>query len=110
MPGEHEEDAGVSVVEEVRRCMFQALDRFKLDAEIRFTSTHRLTDMFGILDPHMMLQSKSHKGFTYAFKRTYDKKVNFLEIAVEIDRFTRLLRSCETTFDRNATAFNAYSS
>ena len=29
MPGELLENAGHSVVEEVRRCMFQALDRFK---------------------------------------------------------------------------------
>ena len=40
MPGEHAEDAGLSVVEEVRRCMFLALDRFKLEAEARFTRIH----------------------------------------------------------------------
>jgi len=33
---EHAEDAGLSVVEEVKRYMFQALDRFKLEAETRF--------------------------------------------------------------------------
>ena len=64
MPRKHEEDAGISVVEKVRRCMFQALDRFKLEAETRFTSTHRLNDVFGILNPYMLLQSESHKCFT----------------------------------------------
>ena len=106
MPGEHEEDAGLSVVGEVRRCMFQALDRFKLEAETRFTGIHHLNDMFGFLNPHALLQSESHNGFTNAFRSTYDDEVDFLELAVEIDRFKRLVRSSETTFDRNATAFD----
>ena len=37
MPGEHAEDAGLSVVKEVRGCLFLALDRLKLEAETRFT-------------------------------------------------------------------------
>ena len=106
MPGEHAEDAGLSVVEEVRRCMFLALDRFRLEAEARFTRIHQLNDMFGFLNPHALLQSESHKGFTNAFKSTYDDEVDFSELAVEIDRFKRLVRSSETTFDRNATAFD----
>ena len=57
MPGKHAEDAGLSVVEEVRRCMFQALDRFKRETEMRFNSIHRLNDIFGFLNPHTLLQS-----------------------------------------------------
>ena len=106
MHGEHAEDAGLNVVEEVRRCMFQALDRFKVEAETRFTSMHHLNDMFGFLNCHPLLQSESHKGFTNDFKSTYDEKVDFLELAVKIDRFKRLVRNSETTFDRNATAFD----
>ena len=33
MVGEHAEDAGLIIVEEVRRCMFEALDRFEIKAE-----------------------------------------------------------------------------
>ena len=106
MPGEHAEDAGLSVVEEVRRCMFQALDPFKREAETSFTSIHRLNDMFGFLNPHTLLQSKSHEVFSDAFKITYDDKMDFSELAVEIDRFKRLVLSRETTFDRNATEFD----
>ena len=91
MPGKHAEDAGLSVVEEVRRCIFQ--DRFKVEAEIRFTNRHHLNDMFGILNPHALLQSKSHKGFTNAFKSAYDDEVDFLELAMEIDRFKRLVEA-----------------
>ena len=86
MPGKHAKDAGLSVVKEVRRCMFQALDRFKVEVETRFTSIHHLNDMFGFLNPHALLQSESHKGFTNAFKSTYDDEVDFSELAVEIDR------------------------
>ena len=85
------------------------MNRFKVEAETRFTSIHHLNNMFGFLNPHALLQSESHKGFTNAFKSTYDDEVDFLELTVEIDRFKRLLRSSETTFDRNATAFDVYS-
>ena len=67
IPGELAENSGLCVVEEVRRCMFQALDRFKVEAETRFTSIHHLNDMFRFLKPHALLQSESHKGFTNAF-------------------------------------------
>ena len=106
MPGEHAENFGLSVAKEVRPCMFQALDRFKVEAETRFTSIHHLNDMFGFLNPHALLQSESHNGFANAFKSTYDVEVDFSELAVEIDRFKRLVRSNETTFDRNAAAFD----
>ena len=86
--------------------MFQALDSFKVEAETRFTSTYHLNDMFRFLNPHALLQTESHKGFTNAFKSTYDDEVDFSELAVETDRFKRLVRSSETTFDRNATAFD----
>ena len=105
-PGEHAEDADLSVVGEVRRCKFQALDQFKREAETRFISIHRLIDLFGFLNPHTLLQSKSHEGFSDAFKITNDDEVDFSELAVEIDRFKRLVLNSETTFDRNATALD----
>ena len=39
-------------------------------------------------------------------KSTYDDGVDFSVLAVQIDRFKWLVRSSETTFDRNATAFD----
>ena len=106
MPGEHPENAGLSVVEEVRRCMFQALDKSKVEAETRFTSIQHFNHMFGFLNHHALLQSESDKGFTNALKSTYDDEVDFSELAVEIDRFKRLVQSNETTFGRNAAAFD----
>ena len=85
MPGEQAESAGrsagrkcwLNVADEVRQCMFQALDRFKVEAETRFTSIDHLNDRFGFLNPHALLQSESHKSFTNAFKSTYDGEVDF---------------------------------
>ena len=77
MPGEHAENAGLSVVEEVRRCMFQVLNRFKVEAETGFTGIQHLNDMFEFLNPHALLQSESHKGFINAFKSTYDDEEDF---------------------------------
>ena len=59
---------------------------------------HRLNNMFGFLNPHVLLQSESHTGFTNAFKKTYDEPVYFSGLAVEIDRFKKLVQSNETTF------------
>ncbi|CAK8685099.1 unnamed protein product [Clavelina lepadiformis] len=84
--------------------MLQALDRFKLEAKTRLTGIHHLNDMLGFLNPHALLQSESHNGFTNALKSTYDEEVNVLELAVEIDRFKRLVRSSETTFDEHPTS------
>ena len=70
MPGEHAENAGLGVVKEVRRCMLQALDRFKVEAETSLTSIHHLNDMLEFLNTPVLLQSESHKGFTNAFKST----------------------------------------
>ena len=33
MPGEHAEDVGLSAVEEIKRCMLEAMDRFRSEAE-----------------------------------------------------------------------------
>ena len=37
MPGKHAEDVGFSAVEEIKRCMLEAIDRFRSEAEKRFS-------------------------------------------------------------------------
>ena len=85
--------------------MFQAVDRSKLETETYFTSMHHLYDMFAFLDPHALLKRKSRNAFTNALKRIYDNVVDLSKLVAKIDKFKRLLRS-DTTFDRNATAFD----
>ena len=44
MSGEHAEDVGLGVVEKLRQCMFQALNRLELEAETNFTDIRDLND------------------------------------------------------------------
>ena len=37
MPGEHAKDVGLSAVEEIKRCMLEAMDRFRSEAEKWFS-------------------------------------------------------------------------
>ena len=37
IPGEHAEDVGLSAVEEIKRCILEAMDRFRSEAEKRFS-------------------------------------------------------------------------
>ena len=37
MLGEHAEDIGLSAFEEIKRCMLEAMDRFRSEAEKRFS-------------------------------------------------------------------------
>ena len=59
MAGENADDAGLTVVEEVRRCMFEALDRYKIEVEKRFNGITQLCDMFAFFNPHELLQNKT---------------------------------------------------
>jgi len=59
MVGENAEVAGLTAVEEVKRCMFEALDRHKIEAEKRFNGITQLNDMFAFLNSHEHLQNKT---------------------------------------------------
>jgi len=52
MPGEYAEDVGLSAVEEIKRCMLEAMDRFRSEAEKRFSNMCLLNEVFGFLNPH----------------------------------------------------------
>ena len=55
MPGEHAEDVGLSAIEEIKRCMLEAMDRFWSEAEKRFSKMCLLNEVFGFLNPHTLL-------------------------------------------------------
>ena len=57
MPGEHAEDVGLSAVEEIKRCMLESMDRFRSEAEKRFSEICMLNGVFGFLNPHALLRS-----------------------------------------------------
>ena len=57
MPGEHAEDVDLSAIEEIKRCMLEAMDRFRSEAEKRFSEMCLLIEVFGFLNPHTLLRS-----------------------------------------------------
>ena len=61
MPGEHAEDVNLSTVEETKRCMLEAMDQFRCEAEKRLSKICMLNEVFGFLNPHALLRSENIK-------------------------------------------------
>ena len=59
MFGKHAEDVGLLAVEEIKRCMLEAMDRFRSEAEKRFSEICMLNEVFGFLNPHALLRSEN---------------------------------------------------
>ena len=106
MPGEHAEDIGLSSMEEIKRCMLEAMDRFRSEAEKRFSEMCLLNEVFGFLNPHTMLRSDSIEIDIGKFEKMYADDVNFTELKLEIARFNRLVQSSGFTFKNDATALD----
>ena len=106
MPGEHAEDVGLSAVEQIKRCMLEAMNRFRSKAEKRFSEICILNKVFGFLNPHALLQSENIEEDMNKFKNTYADDINFSELTNEIARFKRLIQSSGTSFQSNATALD----
>jgi len=107
MAGENAEDAGLTVVE-VRRSMFEALDRYKTEAKKRFNGITQLNDMFAFFNSHELLQSKNHETYLNGVKSILEDESDFSKLIVETDRFKRFVPSSGTTFKRSATAIDVY--
>ena len=106
IPGEHAGDVGLSAVEEIKRCMLEAMDRFRSEAEKRFSEICMLNEVFGFLNPHTLLRSENIEEDMNEFKYIYADDVNFSELTYEIARFNRLVQSSGTAFQSDATALD----
>ena len=89
MPGEHLEDVGLSAVEKIRRCMPEAEDQFRSEAEKRFSEICVLNEV------------DMNK-----FKNIHADDVNISKLTLEIARFIRLVQSSGTAFRSDATALD----
>ena len=76
MPGEHAEDVGLSGIEEIKRCMLEAIDRFRSEAEKRFSEMCLLNEVFGFLNPHTLLRSDSIETDMGKFEKIYADNIN----------------------------------
>ena len=106
MPGEHAEDVDLSVIEEIKRWMLEAMDRFRSEAEKRFREMCLLIEVFGFLNPHTLLQSNSIEIDMGKFEKMYANDVNFTELKLEIARVNRLVQSSGFTLKNDATALD----
>ena len=105
MSGKHAEDVGLSTVEEIKRCILEAMDRFRSEAEKRFSEICMLNEVFGFLNFHALLRSENVEDIN-KFKNIYADEVNFSELTYEIARFKRLVQSSGTAFQSDATALD----
>ena len=105
MPGKRAEDVGLSAVEEIKRCMLEAtsMNRFRSEAEKRFSKICILNEVFGFLNPHALLRSENIEENMNKFKNIYANDVNFFELTYEVARFNRLVQSSGTAFQSDAT-------
>ena len=106
MPGEHAEDIGLSAIEEIKRCMLGAMDRFWREEEKRFSETCLLNEVFGFLNFHTLLQSDSIGVDMGKFEQMYADDVYFTKLKPEIARFNRLVQSSGFTFKNDASALD----
>ena len=105
MPGEHAEGVGLSADEEMKRCMLEAMDRFRSETEERFSEVCMSNEVFGFLNPQALLRSKNIEEEMNKFKSLY-ADVNFSEFTLETARFNWLVQSSGSAFQSNATALD----
>ena len=106
MPGKHAEDVGLSAVEEIKRGMQEAMNRFRSEAEKRLSEICMLNEVFGFLNYNALLRSENIEEDMNKFKNIYADDVNFSELTYEIARFNRLVQSSGTEFQSDATALD----
>ena len=61
VPGEHAENVGLLAVEEIKRSMLEAIDRFRSETEKRFSKICMLNEVFGFLNPHALLRIEKER-------------------------------------------------
>ena len=104
MSGEHAEDVDLSAIKEIKRCMLEAMDRFRSEAEKRLSEMCLLNEVIGFLYPHTLLRSDNIEIDMGKFEKMYADDVNFAELKLEIARFNRPVQSSGFTFKNDATA------
>ena len=106
MPGEHAEDAGLLAIKEIKRCMLESIGRFRSEAEKRFSKMCLLNEVFGFLNPHILLRSDSIEIDMGKSEKMYADDVNFTELKLETARFNRLVQYSGFTLKNDVTALD----
>ena len=82
--------------------MLEATNRFRSEAEKRFSEICMLNEVFGFLNSHALLRSENIEEDINKFKNKYADDVNFSELTYKMARFNRLVQSSGTAFQSDA--------
>lgn len=100
MPGESAHDAGLSIQEEIRRSMFECIDRFIQELSQRYMAIKQINNIFQIIETKFMLEA-SDDSLGVALDNLvqiydeFDKELVFQEIK----RYRRHVRATDTSVD-----------
>ncbi|XP_042212511.1 52 kDa repressor of the inhibitor of the protein kinase-like [Homarus americanus] len=100
MPGEMARDAGLTMQEEMRRSMFECLDRFSLELDARSEAMDNILSMFAAIQPSYLLSAKeeqlqgsiSNSSMTKIFNEISNE-----DVMVEIMRLRRHKEAAKIT-------------
>ena len=97
MPGEHDEDVGLSKEDELRRILNGVFDYFSTDLRERFTRLATLNEKFGfLLDVDYLVNNKNPQMFKEKceiFANFYDTDINGDELFRDINDCVMLLKT-----------------
>ena len=90
LPGEAASDSGSSLKKEVRRSMFESVDRFHQEIKTRFEDMNTICDTFAIVQSEMLMNGSDQQLEIAAEKlnSTYDE-FGKQDVLVEVKRFRR---------------------
>ncbi|XP_042203225.1 uncharacterized protein LOC121853277, partial [Homarus americanus] len=100
MPGEVARDAGLTMEEEMRRSMFECLDRFSLELDARSEAMDNILSIFAAIQPSYLLSAKeeqlqgsiSNSSMTKIFNEISDE-----DVMVEIMQLRRHMEAAKIT-------------
>ncbi|CAH2295748.1 zinc finger MYM-type 1-like [Pelobates cultripes] len=100
MPGEKAKDAGLTLPEEMKRAMFECLDHFHHELEIRSQAIEKILSMFAVIQPSSLVVAteKDIRNYTPKLTDIFDEFSNE-DIFREIERLLRHLEAAKISVE-----------
>ncbi|CAH2251595.1 Hypothetical predicted protein [Pelobates cultripes] len=100
MPGEKAKDAGLTLPEEMKRAMFECLDRFHHELEIRSQAIEKILSMFAVIQPSSLVVAteKDIRNYTPKLTEIFDEFSNE-DIFRETERLQRHLEAAKISVE-----------
>ncbi|CAH2327032.1 zinc finger MYM-type 1-like [Pelobates cultripes] len=100
MPGKKAKDAGLTLPEKIKRAMFECLDRFHHELEIRSQAIEKILSMFAVIQPNSLVVAteKDIRNYTPKLTEIFDEFSNE-DIFREIERLRRHLEAAKISVE-----------